>query len=123
MITPVINAKIILNVYPALTIPNAVAQAGGCSISVIAIKNIEVPTVNEKIIIETIEDETGINANSIPTDVPIMCPPMTFLPLAIKFVGVMKTINVVAPKEATITAFCILINRIAIKIDSVAIVI
>jgi|AntAceMinimDraft_9_1070365.scaffolds.fasta_scaffold179050_2 hypothetical protein len=67
MITPVINAKIILNVYPALTIPNAVAQAGGCSISVIAIKNIEVSTVNEKIIIEAIGDETGINANSIPT--------------------------------------------------------
>jgi len=55
--------------------------------------------------------------------VPIMYPPTTFLPLAIKFVGVIKTINMVAPKEATITAFCILINRIAIKIDSVATVI
>jgi hypothetical protein len=52
-----------------------------------------------------------------------MYPPTTFLPLAIKFVGVIKTINMVAPKEATITAFCILINRIAIKIDSVATVI
>jgi len=96
---------------PLSATPKAVPDAGGCSVSVIIIKNMESPTAREYMLIENKKEEWGIKEQIEPEKRPIKCPPITFLELAVIFFGIANTIKAVAPIDAIITACCILKNK------------
>lgn len=88
---------------PATDIPNAVAAAGGCSVSVTTMSKTARDTAKAWIygiwIISIVVNEKNIN----PERIPIKCPPTTFLNFAVLLFGIANTINAVAPKAAIIT--------------------
>ena len=48
----------------------------------------------------------GTRENTNPQNSPTRCPPMTFRGFAVMLSGMANTINVEAPREAMMTAFC-----------------
>jgi hypothetical protein len=103
-----------------IAIPKAVPAAGGCSVSITTIIKTETPTASEYMTIVLKNEECEIKDNSDPEISPTRWPPITFLSLAVIFLGITNTINVVAPIDAIIAAFCKLNNRSTINIVRVA---
>ncbi len=60
---------------PVIATPKAVPLAGGCSVSELTIKNIEIATASEYMIIEERSEGCGINADNEPERRPTRCPP------------------------------------------------
>ena len=114
-----ITANATLGWKPLIATPSAVPEAGGCSVFVMIIKNIESPTAMEYIM-TFMDGGCGISVLTDPHRRPIICPPITFLGLAVTLLGIAKTIKLVAPIDATITARSMLRNTSTIDIARVA---
>ena len=120
----IINAKSILKLKPLIAVANAVPEAGGCSVPVITIRSIDSPTAKEYIADVITGSVRGKNSPTYqhrePLINPIMCPPITFLGLAVTLPGIVKTMNAEAPIEATITMCCKLSVTRTTKIATIA---
>ena len=120
----IINAKSILKLKPLIAVANAVPEAGGCSVPVITIRSIDNPTAKEYIANVTTSSVRGKNSPAYqhrePHVNPIICPPITFLGLAVTLPGIVKTMNAEAPIEATITMCCKLSVTRTTKIATIA---
>lgn len=93
----------ILREKPVIATPKAVPLAGGCSVSVATIKNIEMATANEYTMIEERTEGCGMNAANEPERRPTRCPPITLLGSAVIFLGIANTIKAVEPIDAIMT--------------------
>jgi len=116
----VITAKATFRENPLTTTPKAVPAAGGCSVSVTTIIKIERPTAREYKVIENRNECEGIRENREPEMRPTICPPITFLGLAVMLFGIAKTMKDVAPIDAITTACSILKSRSTMNIVRVA---
>jgi len=105
---------------PVRAIPSAVPLAGGCSKSKATIRQIEIPTAVESTKAVVNVDVWGIRAQTEPESIPTIWPPITLLGMAVIFLGMVKTMNAVAPMEAITTAFCSESTKSIKKITSVA---
>ena len=83
--------------------PNAVPQAGGCTVAVTSIRRIFNPTASEYLIVSGPCANCGIKVTNAPVTRPSECPPMTFLGLANGLLGVQNTMNAVAAIDDIIT--------------------
>ncbi len=89
-----------------MAVPRAVPAAGGCSKSKVTIRKIEIPTANDRTRAVVNVEVCGIRAQTEPQSIPTMCPPITLRGRAVIFLGMVKTMNALAPIEAMTTAFC-----------------
>ena len=105
---------------PLIAKPNAVAAAGGCSVSITTIIKIANPTAREYESAAYKTAECGIKEHKEPMMRPVVCPPITFLGLAVAIPGIAKIIKAVAPIDAMITAFLRLRANRTIKTTQVA---
>jgi len=81
--------------------PNAVPQAGGCTVAVTSIRRIFNPTASDNLIGPC--PNCGTKNANVPVRRPSECPPMTFLGLANGLLGVQNTMNAVAAIDDIIT--------------------
>ena len=106
---------------PIIVTPNAVPDAGGCSVSIITMMKIEHPTASAYTIVDVNIELAGMRANIEPETRPTMCPPITFRDRAVICSGIANTTNVDAPMDATITILKDRKSKITMKIAQVAI--
>jgi hypothetical protein len=78
------------------------------------------PTVTEYMIIGGIGHCCRTSTPSMPQSSPVACPPMTLLDLAVKDIGMVKTMKAVEPIEATITASVVERSQNTIRTTRVA---
>ena len=93
-----ITANATLGWKPLIATPSAVPEAGGCSVFVMIIKNIESPTAMEYIM-TFMDGGCGISVLTDPHRRPIICPPITFLGLAVTLLGIatVGVASIIAP--------------------------
>lgn len=106
---------------PIIVTPNAVPDAGGCSVSMMTIIKIDKPTASAYTIVDASMVLAGTRPNKEPAARPTRCPPMTFRDLAVICFGIANTTNVDAPMDATITMLNDRNSRITTNIAHVAI--
>ena len=91
--------------------PRAIPAAGGCSVSVAAIMKMAIPTdiAPNIAIVNVIDkcndaniDEKATILSKIPTMIPIIYPPRSGLVFDVYALGMVKTINAEAPRDAII---------------------
>lgn len=87
--------------------PRAVPAAGGCSVLSVTIRK-----VANAIASPPWTGRKGTNEHAKPTIVPNVCPPITFLALAVEWEGIAKTVNAVAPTVALITRETVEVRRL-----------
>jgi len=92
-----INVSATFHEKPSNAIPRAVPHAGGFSVSITTITNIENPTASASRNISSYKEPNGMKEKTEPKSNPVKCPPITFRGLAVTLFGMAKMINTVAP--------------------------